>query len=241
MEFAAFIIIIILIASILQTSTGFGFSILATPFLLLIFEPAEAIQINLILSLLISLALIAKVRKDVDIGVLKRFIVGSSLGLPVGIAVFLTIDLNSLKLIVSLLVLLLTLLLLFEFRISRNNKRDFLVGGLSGSLTTSIGMPGPPILLYFSGTETKKEVLRSTTLAFYLFIYSASLIIQVSFAGTNKTVWVSSLWAIPLVAAGLYLGQLLFGHINQRIFRMFTYIILLFTGSYLLLESLGWL
>lgn len=240
MEFAIFTIVI-LIASILQTSTGFGFSILATPFLLLIFEPAEAIQINLILSLLISAALIAKVRKDVDIGVLKRFIAGSSLGLPVGIAVFLIIDLNSLKLMVSLLVLLLTLMLIFKFRISRNNKRDLLVGGLSGSLTTSIGMPGPPILLYFSGTETKKEILRSTTLAFYLFIYLASLIMQVSFAGTNKTVWLSSFWAIPLVAAGLYLGQLLFGRINQRIFRMFTYVILLFTGSYLLLESLGWL
>lgn len=240
MEFAVFTIVI-LIASILQTSTGFGFSILATPFLLLIFEPAEAIQINLILSLLISAALIAKVRKDVDIGVLKRFIAGSSLGLPVGIAVFLIIDLNSLKLMVSLLVLLLTLMLIFKFRISRNNKRDLLVGGLSGSLTTSIGMPGPPILLYFSGTETKKETLRSTTLAFYLFIYLVSLIMQVSFAGTNKTVWLSSFWAIPLVAAGLYLGQLLFGRINQRIFRMFTYVILLFTGSYLLLESLGWL
>ena len=146
MEFAAFIIII-LIASILQTSTGFGFSILATPFLLLIFEPAEAIQINLILSLLISLALIAKVRKDVDIGVLKRFIVGSSLGLPVGMAVFLTIDLNSLKLIVSLLVLLLTFMLMLKFRITRNNKRDLFVGGISGSLTTSIGMPGPPMPL----------------------------------------------------------------------------------------------
>ena len=238
MEFAAFIIII-LIASILQTSTGFGFSILATPFLLLIFEPAEAIQINLILSLLISLALIAKVRKDVDIGVLKRFIVGSSLGLPVGMAVFLTIDLNSLKLIVSLLVLLLTFMLMLKFRITRNNKRDLFVGGISGSLTTSIGMPGPPILLYFSGIKTNKETLRSTTLAFYLFIYSASLIIQVSFAGTNETVWVSSLWAIPLVAAGLYLGQLLFTKINQQIFRVFTYIILLFTGSYLLLESVG--
>lgn len=240
MEFAVFTIII-LIASVLQTSTGFGFSILATPFLLLIFEPAEAIQINLILSLLISLALIAKVWQDVDIGVLKRFIAGSSLGLPIGIMVFLMIDLNSLKLVVSLLVLSLTFMLIFKFRISRNNKRDLLVGGLSGSLTTSIGMPGPPILLYFSGTETKKEALRSTTLAFYLFIYLASLIIQVIFAGTNKTVWLSSFWALPLVAAGLYAGQLLFGRINQRIFRMFTYAILLFTGSYLLLESLGWL
>ena len=42
---------IILIAAILQTSTGFGFSIFATPFLLLLFTPNEAIQINLIFDL----------------------------------------------------------------------------------------------------------------------------------------------------------------------------------------------
>lgn len=84
MEIIAFIIII-LFASVLQTSTGFGFSILATPFLLLIFEPIEAIQINLILSLIISSALIMKIRKDIDFGILRRFMVGSVTGLLIGI------------------------------------------------------------------------------------------------------------------------------------------------------------
>lgn len=238
MEIAAFIIII-LIASILQTSTGFGFSILATPFLLLLFKPVEAIQINLILSLLISCALIMKIRKDIDFGILKRFVMGSFAGLPIGIILFLSLNLDGLKLGVSILILLLTVLLIFKFRISQSKKTDLFIGGLSGSLTTSIGMPGPPILLYFSGTDTKKEILRSTTLAFYLFIYFVSLMIQMLFAGTNSTVWLSSLWGVPLVAAGLYIGQLLFGRINQHVFRIFTYAILLFTGSYLLLESLG--
>ena len=99
-------------------------------------------------------------------------------------------------------------------------------------------MPGPPLLLYFSGTDTQKEKLRGTTLAFYLFIYFISLIIQVMFAGTSKTAWVSSGLALPLVLIGLYLGQLLFKRINQNVFRIFTYIILLFTGIYLLIESL---
>ena len=44
-------VFISLVASILKISTGFGFLILATPFLLLLFEPMVAIQINLIVSL----------------------------------------------------------------------------------------------------------------------------------------------------------------------------------------------
>lgn len=238
MEVIAFIIII-LVASVLQTSTGFGFSILATPFLLLIFEPIEAIQINLILSFIISSALIMKIRKDVDFGILRRFVVGSAVGLPIGILIFLLVDINKLKLGVSLIILVLTIMLILKFRINQNKKRDLIVGGLSGAFTTSIGMPGPALLIYFSGTDTQKEKLRGTTLAFYLFIYIVSLIIQVIFAGTTKTVWVSSLWALPLIFVGLYLGQLLFERINQNAFRIFTYIILLFTGIYLLIESLG--
>ncbi|WP_422124602.1 sulfite exporter TauE/SafE family protein [Planococcus sp. X10-3] len=238
MEIILFIVII-LTASILQTSTGFGFSILATPFLLLLFPVSDAIQINLVLSLLISAALISKIRHDIDFDILKRLIIGSIAGMPIGIAVFVAADMEKLKLGISLVILLLTLLLILSFRIRQTRGRDFLFGGLSGSLTTSIGMPGPPLLLYFSGTNTQKEKLRGTTLAFYLFIYSISLVLQIFFTGTHKTVWLSSAAAIPVVLLGLYLGQRLFHRIDQRTFRYVTYAILLFTGGYLLFDSLG--
>lgn len=231
-------IVIILTASILQTSTGFGFSILATPFLLLLFSVSDAIQINLILSLIISAALISKIRNDIDFGILKRLIIGSVAGMPIGIAVFVVADMQKMKLGISVIILLLTILLILSLRIQRTRGRDFLFGGLSGSLTTSIGMPGPPLLLYFSGTGTQKEKLRGTTLAFYLFIYSVSLVLQITFTGTDRTVWVSSAMAIPIVLLGLYLGQRMFHRIDQRTFRYVTYAILLFTGLYLLIVNL---
>ena len=209
---------------------------MATPFLLMIYEPREAIQINLILSLVISTALIAKIRKDVNPGILKRLIWGSLPGLPIGIIIFLLADTGKLKIGISIVILTLTLMLIMNFRLKITKRRDFAVGGLSGALTTGIGMPGPPLLLYFSGTDTPKAQLRATTLAFYLFIYSISLVIQVLFAGTNKTVWTSSGMALPLVVMGLYFGQLLFHRINQQYFRVFTYAILLFTGVYLLIQ-----
>lgn len=230
-------IAMILCASILQTSTGFGFSIMATPFLLLLYPPKEAIQINLILSLVISLALIVKIRRDIDISLVKRFVVGSMPGLFLGILIFTLIDMSFLKVVISLVIILLTVLLIMKFRIRQSTPRDFLAGGLSGVLTTSIGMPGPPLLLYFSGTGTKKEKLRGTTLAFYLFIYLVSLGIQVAVAGTTLTVWESSLQALPVVAVGLITGQALFSKINQRLFQIVTCVLLLFTGIYLLIES----
>ena len=234
-------LIIILFATVLQTSTGFGFSTLATPLLLFLFGPAEAIQINLILSLVLSLSLIKSIRESIDYGMLKRYILGSSAGVFIGIIFFIWIDINSLKMFVGLVILMLSVLLIFKFTITKSTRKEGVVGVTSGALTSSIGMPGPPLLLYFSGTDHKKEVVRSTTLAYYLFIYLISLIVQVAFAGTSETTWISSLWALPVVFIGLYLGQMLFKWISQKIFQIIIYIILFATGISLLMNSLGWL
>lgn len=229
---------IIVVASIFQTSTGFGFSIMATPFLLLLFLPQDAIQINIILSLIISMALIWKIRVDVDIKLLKRMIIGSILGVPIGIIIYMTVDILIFKLMISIILLLLTLLLLCRVKMTSTPKRDYFIGWTSGILTTSIGMPGPPLLLYFTGAKITKEKLRATTLAFFLFIYSISLVTQITFSGTTTTVWLSSLYALLLVIIGLGLGQYLFKKMNQQIFTVITYVLLLITGIYLLLDSM---
>ncbi|MBY0123376.1 sulfite exporter TauE/SafE family protein [Bacillus sp. S/N-304-OC-R1] len=232
-------IFIILLASILQASTGFGFSLMATPFLLLIFEPREAVQINLILSLAISLTLIPKLKNAIDYGLLKRIMLGSVAGLPVGLLIYLGLDIGKLKLTIGIIILLSTILLMLKFRIKQTKGRDYLVGGISGVLTVSMGLAGPPLLIYLTGTDTEKEKLRSTALAYYLFIYFMSLVSQIIFAGTAKITWSSSAYAIPLIIMGLLLGHFLFKRMSEKVFMVVIYIILLFTGSQMLYNSFG--
>src|SRR5690606_32792481 len=136
MEIIAFFIIV-LIASVIQTSTGFGFSILATPFLLLIFEPKDAIQLNLLISLVISAVLIIQTKKEIDRGILRRFILGSIAGLPIGLFILMIVDVGILKLGISVMILALTLLLMLRLRMAQSKGRDTVVGGCSGLLTSS--------------------------------------------------------------------------------------------------------
>ncbi|MFJ5768927.1 sulfite exporter TauE/SafE family protein [Psychrobacillus sp. NPDC093180] len=238
MEHFFIYICIILVASILQTSTGFGFSIMATPFLLLLFQPSEAIQINIILSLIISLALIMKVKKNIDTYLLRKLILGSIMGLPLGGLVYITVDIKTFKLLISIILLLLTLILIVNVRFKSTTARDYIVGGISGVLTISIGMPGPPLLIYFAGTNAGKEKTRATTLAFFLFIYFISLLSQLVLTGTDMIIWRSSLYGIPAVFIGLIIGQILFKYLNQHVFKIFTYILLGGTGIYILIDSI---
>ena len=237
MEDWIILVFIVLLASLLQTSTGYGFSIVGTPFLLLIYPGHTAIQINIILSLCLSIFMIFKIGKEVDKPLLIRLIKGSIVGLVLGVFIYLYIDIQLLKIVAGGLILISTVLLILKLTILQTKNRDFLTGGISGLLTTSIGVPGPPLLLYFSGVGTDKAILRSTTLAYYLFVYFTSLVMQVLFGGTSKEAWISSLVAAPSLFIGILLGQLLFKWISPKIFRLITYIILLFTGGYLLVTS----
>jgi len=231
------LMLVVLIASILQTSTGYGFSIIGTPFLLLLYPAHMAIQINIILSICLSAVMIFNIRKEVDKTLVIRLIKGSVLGLIAGIFVYLFLDIELLKMTVGVIILILTVLLIFQVTMKQTKKKDYITGGVSGVLTTSIGVPGPPLLLYFSGAGIDKTTLRSTTLAYYLFVYFASLMMQMSFGGTSKETWFFALIALPSLVAGIFLGQWVFKWISQQTFRIITYVILIFTGIYLLITS----
>ncbi len=229
--------IVILIASLLQTSTGFGFSVIATPFLLLIYNVHDAIQINLILSITISIYMMSRIKNEIDNLLLIGLIKGSILGVPFGIVTYLFADVRILKITVSIIILFFTALLLLRFKIVQTEKRDMVAGGFSGLFTSSIGMPGPPLLIYFAGIGTEKTTVRSTLLAYYCFIYSISLVLQILFGGTNQTIWLSSLASIPIVALGIILGQLFFKWMTQKTFLVIVYILIFFAGFYLLITS----
>jgi uncharacterized membrane protein YfcA len=229
---------IIFVASILQACTGFGFSIMATPFLLLVYDPHTAIQINIILSIFISVFMLPRLWKDIERPLVIRLVKGSIVGSLIGLAIFLFLDIRYLKISISVLILLLTLLLIFRFSVRQTNTKDHFAGGLSGMLTTSIGMPGPPLLLYFTGAQIEKAVLRSTTLGYYLFIYTVSLGMQIGFGSSSSEIWLTSLMLLPVTIGGMFVGQWLFAYINPRAFQIMTYCILGATGLYLFITSI---
>lgn len=233
-----FYFFIILTAAILQTSTGFGFSIMATPFLLLLFSPQQAMQLNIILSLVISFSLLWKVKKDIEFALLKKIMIGSIVGAPVGSLLFAIVDVTTFKLLIAVLLIGLTIMLIKNLSIQQTNGRDYGVGFISGMFTTSIGMAGPPLLLYFASTHKKKDTIRATSLAYYIFIYLISLLSQLTIEGTSKTVWLNSLYALPIVLIGLIVGQLLFRKLNQKLFLVFIYVLLVASGIMLFIQSI---
>lgn len=197
-----------------------------------------AIQANIILSICLSALMIYNLRKEIHRKLVKRLIIGSLPGLVVGIYVYLNANIEGLKILVGLTTLFVTVFLILNFTIQQSKHKDLLAGGLSGMLTTSIGVPVPSLLLYFSSTNIDQATLRSTTLAYYLFVYSISLVLQITFGGTTMKTWKFSAIALPALLGGIVYGQLLFQWMSVQTFRIITYIILIGTGLYLIMTSI---
>lgn len=228
---------VVLIAAALHACTGFGFGVLATPFLLLIFDGPVAIQINIALSILISVVLMPKLLADIDRALLRRLFLGSLAGAPPGILIFVFADPAQLKLAIGVLLLAFTVLLLRRFRFRRAPRRDVLAGGLSGALTSGLGLPGPPLMVYFAGAPMEPRVLRSTTLAYFLFIYTVSLALQMAVGDASGTVLRAVLTLTPATGIGVLLGQVLFRRIDGAHFMKLIYGLLVLTGAYLVISS----
>ncbi|MDI5933653.1 sulfite exporter TauE/SafE family protein [Halomonas kalidii] len=230
--------LIIFFASTLQAATGFGFSVLATPLLFLIFAPQQAIQINIIISLIISLTLYPELKKSVDKSLLKNLLKGAVAGIPIGALLFYALSEEMLKIYAGIVILSLTMAILLRLKVKQKNSRDIVSGMSSGALTSSLGMPGPPLLLYFSSTNLNKHVLRSTTLIYFLFIYFLGLIVNISTIGSNWSTWAIATALTPVAFAGVFTGRKAFTLISQRTFRIVNIFILVATGASLIVTSL---
>ncbi len=84
-------------AAVLQSATGIGFGVIAGPVLLIALNSGSAVQISIILNLLIASILAPSLWRQADRQLLARLLIGLAIGSPVGLLIFLNMDIVALK------------------------------------------------------------------------------------------------------------------------------------------------
>ena len=104
--------IIILLASIVQGATSFGFSLLALPLLGLLFELKIVVPTLVVFSLVLNFIILIKLKMKPhlkDIGLLAIFAV---VCIPIGVQLLIVVDETKLKLFVSILLIVISLIMI---------------------------------------------------------------------------------------------------------------------------------
>jgi len=127
---------IILFASTVNSLTGFGFSILAVPFLSLILVPKIGIPLILIHTSVLYIGLFIKSYKQMELGKILSLLAGSIIGIPFGAYVLVSFSPKFLSALIALVTIIMVFLLWLN--ISKKFTREFLmsmiIGFVSGGL-----------------------------------------------------------------------------------------------------------
>ncbi|MHB1359404.1 MAG: sulfite exporter TauE/SafE family protein [Rhodocyclaceae bacterium] len=220
---------------------GFAFGLVAAAIWLHALTPVQVVALIVAYALLVQGYAVWKLKQALNIGRLIPFIVGSAVGIPVGVIVLKWASPSDLRIAVGLLLLLFSLYNFIRPKLPQVKQAgsllDAIVGVFNGLLAGSTGLGGilPTIWCGVRGwsKDEQRAVFQPTTVATFLMT-----IVWLGSAGTI-TADIGRLFAIglPALIAGTWLGWKLYGRIEEATSRKVVLFVLFASGVTLLLTS----
>jgi uncharacterized protein len=165
-----------------QSATGMGFALVLSPALFAVMDPEEAVTAVLILGAVLCALVLVESRRVGTHG-LGRLLVPAVPGLAVGLVVLAALSKEALQIGVGVVVVAAAL---FQLRHGAAALRlnAIAAGFLSGVLTTSISVNGPPLALWLESERVRPAVFRATLAASFLILDIAGVGLIVSREGS---------------------------------------------------------
>lgn len=233
--------LVIFLAGVAQSITGFGFGLVAVPLMTLFLEPSVAVPIIVIEGLLVNLLILARGMQHVQLRRMSLLSAASLAGVPLGVWMLAELDAQTLRIYIGGLMLLAGSLFLAGFRrqVSHEVAAGLPVGFSSGLLAGSISMPGPPIILFFANQGMDRDAFRNTL----VFVITAQLVLALPLYANRgllpaeALVWSAQIF--PALLVGGFIGLRLSRYVGEALFRRLTLLTVLAAGVLSLATGLG--
>jgi uncharacterized membrane protein YfcA len=226
-----------LAGAFVQSTTGFGFALVLSPALFAVMDPVEAVVALLVLGLALSLlVLFERGRPEhVDWRSLAPMLVAALPGLAVGAVALTQLSKQALQVAVGVAVVAVAAWQLRRRRRGTGHPRlgrgaGLGAGFVSGALTTSINVSGPPIVLWLEARGASPEEFRASLAATFvvLDLTGGALLVVAQGSGSIKPGTVGPL--LGLVVAGYALGAVAFRRLNRERFYTLVLVLVACTG-----------
>lgn len=210
----------VLFSSLVQTVTGFGFSLLAVPIMSMVVPTELAVVLSATLSTFTSGGQAWSERRHGDRPTIKRLVFASFVGMPFGLAILMVASSQQLKIGLAVVIILFLIVNLRGFRLENaSTPVDVGAGFVAGVLSTSLSTNGPPLVMALHARHFAPEVFRGTI---SVVLVSLSVVSLGLFAATGyfttDVAW-SLLVAGPALVVGFFIGHRVRGKINPARFR----------------------
>jgi uncharacterized membrane protein YfcA len=228
-----------------QSTTGFGFALLLSPALFAVMEPVEAVMALLVLGLALNLLVLFERGRPqhVDWRALAPMLLAALPGLGLGALALTQLSKATLQVAVGAAVIAAAAWQLRRRHASAPSRLPPAAGPaagfVSGALTTSISVSGPPIVLWLEARGVRPEEFRASLAASFLALNLAggALLLGAEGSGSVDAGTIAPL--LVLVGAGYGLGALAFRRLDHERFYTLALALVACTGAASIAAGVG--
>lgn len=219
-------------SSLIQTVTGFGFSLLAVPIMSMAVPTELAVVLSATLSTFTSGGQAWTERHHGDRPTIKRLVLAAFVGMPFGLAILTVASSQQLKIGLAIVIILFLIVNLRGFRLENaSTPVDMGAGFVAGVLSTSLSTNGPPLVMALHARHFSPEIFRGTISMVLVSLSVVSLgLFAVTGHFTTDVAW-SLLVAGPALVVGFFIGHRVRGNINPARFRGLVTLLLAATAA----------
>ena len=212
---------------------------LAVPLLALLVGAKTAVVTTGVVSIALQLTMALRDHTAIRRPTVVTATIAGIAGMPLGLLVLDHVDDRSLTIAIAVTVLGFTLALARGVRVPAGVVTDAAAGFASGTLSTSTGTSGPPLVIALHAREMAPVEFR-TTLAAQFLIQGAISAIAFALAGrVTGEVGRLTLVGLPGLAIGWLIGQTIFARLDQGRFRRLVLVMLALSGLASLVGALA--
>ncbi len=236
------IFLIILLAfcgSFIQRVTGFGYGIFVMIFLpSILSDYGPATLLSTISSLLATLFVVIKHKKDIQWKVLIPCILGGMVTLYFSVEFMKGVSNKSLKAMLSVILILLSIYFLFakkEHKIKPHPAKGLFAGGLSGIMGGLFAMSGPPMVVYLLGSMASSAAYIATIQTHFAILGVYTVIVKAAAGFFTKEVMLMTFPSIAGLLAGTFCGEKVSKKLDGKKLKKAVYIFMGISGVVTLL------
>ncbi|MBN1660102.1 MAG: sulfite exporter TauE/SafE family protein [Anaerolineae bacterium] len=231
------IVVIVFLAALLQSLSGFGFAIVVMPLITLLLGMHTAAPTVALIALTAYTVNVVRYRHGIDRGEVLRLAAASAIGVPLGIWVLSNVDEAVVKRFLGAILIAYSTYALWQPAAGRTVPAWWVypAGFFAGCLGGAYNTPGPPVILYGSLRCLPRDEFRAVLQALFLasgLMVVASHLVAGHVTGTVVRYYV---YALPALAAGILAGAIIDRRVDHDMFRRLVTAMILMLGIVLLL------
>ena len=220
-------------ASFAQSLSGFGFSLLAVPLMTLVVSPRDAVVVATVIGALSTTSQAYIDRAFVDAAIAKRLTLASFIGMPFGLTAFVLVSETGLRVVLGVVVFVSAVMLLRGFQLHDEKHRlDWVLGVVSGFLSTSTSTNGPPLVFVMQARRIDPAAFRATINTVFSLVNIVAVVMFAVAGKVNTQNLGGVLVAIPALFLALRIGYYFRKRITPEHFRsLVIFLMFLSAGS----------